>query len=899
MGNRGIRGDFKGNSDFGGRIGSQEAYLLSEGGFYPTFVDTSITAVTNSSETSLLIKSAGTQGGNNTSFDDSSNSDHTITRGGNTTTQSFTPNHPGGYSAFFDGTNDFIEGPSVDLLGSGAFTVECWVHILSNGTTYTDAFLAQYQTNNKLIFGVKADVVRVWMAGSEVRVGTININNNGWHHVALVRDAGNSCQLYVDGVADGAAFNNGTDFSTSLENFEIGSWDNGSGSDLHGYIRDLRVVKGTAVYTTAFTPPTEALTAIDGTSLLACHSPVFRDGSTNEHTLTVNGNVKLERFGPYDYEPYSAASHGSSAYLDGTGDYLKYNPGADIAFGTGDFTVEFWVYHTTAPGANAIFDTRGGGTANWGLFRDSTNGGRIQWYTGSSNTYSTGTNKWSAQNTWIHIAYCRSGTTGYFFINGELLNTQTDSTNYSTSSTETTIGARYSQDTLFLQGYLSNIRIVKGTAVYTAAFTPPTSALAKIDGTTLLLNTEPNIYGAADGEWPITLAGNAQTWTAETKNASNSIYFDGTDDAVYVSHQEGLDLPGDFTVEAWIHPLTLSGNRMLFDTYTSGGSGSWQLYWRSIGTSLAWYDTSAGSVISQDTDGSRISTDQWYHVAATRNNDTLELWVDGVRVDADNYSTDLSHSNDLSLGLQKATSTNDFHGYMEDARITKGLSRYPFIPTRTTLTSDDNTSLLVAHTDSVVDGSSNGHTISGNSPTVSNFAPFGTMKSLQFDGVNDQIIAPAAAFDRDADYTIECWYYVETGNYMQFINSRNRKAADGINVSVGTSGTLFFGVGRDNVDAWDLTHTSTKTWNNAWHHFSMTYDASAKRYRIFFDGSQYYTNTVSYHPGSLNAVINIGCGDSMNSGANGYSTGYLSNYRISNFIRYTNSFTPPTTELTA
>ena len=160
------------------------------------------------------------------------------------------------------------------------------------------------------------------------------------------------------------------------------------------------------------------------------------DASSFGRTITQGGNISSSAFTPY-------APGGYSAQFDGTGDYLTFNPGADIAFGTGDFTVEAWVYHTAALGALAIIDTRGGGTANWVLYRDVSNGGRIQWYNGSSNTYSTGTDKWSAQNEWLHIVYCRSGTTGYFFINGELLNTQTDSTDYSTSSTETTIGARY------------------------------------------------------------------------------------------------------------------------------------------------------------------------------------------------------------------------------------------------------------------------------------------------------------------------------------------------------------------------------------------------------------------------------------------------------------------------
>ena len=253
--------------------------------------------VLNSNHTTLLATATGTSDNNN--ITDSSSNNHSITVSGDTHAGTFSPYRSGGYSTYFDGTGDFLEGPAVDLLGSGAFTLECWAYIYSTTSGYTDAFLAQYQSNQKFIFGVKSDVLRVWMSGSEVLVGTTNIIG-GWHHFALVRDSNNNCQVYIDGNAEGSSFSNSTDFSSSLENFEIGSWDNGANSSLDGYITDLRIVKGTAI-TPPSGGPTERLEAVTNTSLLTCHLPYIADGSTNGHSITINGSTSTKPFSPYDY----------------------------------------------------------------------------------------------------------------------------------------------------------------------------------------------------------------------------------------------------------------------------------------------------------------------------------------------------------------------------------------------------------------------------------------------------------------------------------------------------------------------------------------------------------------------------------------------------------------------
>ena len=109
----------------------------------------------------------------------------------------------------------------------------------------------------------------------------------------------------------------------------------------------MRVINGTALYTENFTPSTQPLTAISGTSLLTCQSNTFVDNSTNNFAVTAAGNSKPTTFAPFavtysSRQSYTPAVFGGSMYFDGTGDYLNSSNSA-FAMGTGSFTWETWL----------------------------------------------------------------------------------------------------------------------------------------------------------------------------------------------------------------------------------------------------------------------------------------------------------------------------------------------------------------------------------------------------------------------------------------------------------------------------------------------------------------------------------------------------------------------------
>ncbi len=162
-------------------------------------------------------------------------------------------------------------------------------------------------------------------------------------------------------------------------------------------------------------------------------------------------------------------------YFDGTGDYLYANSSAsNAAFGTGDFTVEFWLYTAAGSTTYNLLDWRPTSTngsyltvyLDAGVPKVAVNGSNV--ITGGAGISAT---------TWTHVAVCRSGTSTKMFINGtQSGSTYTDSTNYIGVANRPAIGGGGYDTASTLNGYIDDLRVTKGYARYTSNFTAPTAA---------------------------------------------------------------------------------------------------------------------------------------------------------------------------------------------------------------------------------------------------------------------------------------------------------------------------------------------------------------------------------------------------------------------------------------
>ena len=638
-----------------------------------TFNLTFITNIVNSKYTTFLSK-ADTAGTDNQV--DASASAHAITESGPITSTAFSPYHPGGYSTYFDGSGDNITISNFAMAGDVTF--EFWFYQdVAQSTSYRCMLGAStYGGSSPFTLYTYGSNVAIWLAAS----GGPHINGAftafTWHHMAMVRNSG-TWTLYIDGVSTGTSTSSGSyDFAATTD-WRFG--ENHSGSyDWKGYIRDARFVNGTAVYTSAFTPPTEPLTAITNTELLTCHLPYIADGSTNGHAITINGNTRNKRIGPYDYVVYSKADHGGSVYFDDAANtYMVTGPNnhADFGMGTGDWTVEMWIWvpsgYTQAN--NYIVDIG----ANGLIFRLINNKFT---YTNSTLGFSgdlltTGAD--FTNDTWHHMAVCRISGTVKMYMNGKLTATETDT--HSSSSEKVWFG-RYGGGVSYqYTGYVSDLRIVKGTGVYTSNFTPPTQPLTAITNTVLLTCTNKNdIWDVANGKRINRIGTGPTVSNTQRKFASSSaLYFAGSTGNYLLKDLGETIGTRDFTAEAWVYPTTTGaqhvfqisnqtdGHQVITSQNTQVGIGLNNGFWRygTTGWNYGYVHTTTAVVVNT-----------WHHVAYVRTGGYSKLYLNGTEIhsnaDTSNYSARY-----LAYGVGHQ-SNNMWSGYTQGLRIDIGYARY-------------------------------------------------------------------------------------------------------------------------------------------------------------------------------------------------------------------------------
>ena len=131
---------------------------------------------------------------------------------------------------------------------------------------------------------------------------TGHMTRNAWHHVAYTR-SGNDLRIFLDGQIVGSATESGSFFNNSDDDVGVGSASGESASDpITGWISNLRIVKGSAVYTAAFTPPEAPLTNITNTKLLCAQDTTsFLNGgqpilNTTASGITTESGIRKDIF---------------------------------------------------------------------------------------------------------------------------------------------------------------------------------------------------------------------------------------------------------------------------------------------------------------------------------------------------------------------------------------------------------------------------------------------------------------------------------------------------------------------------------------------------------------------------------------------------------------------------
>jgi len=199
-----------------------------------------------------------------------------------------------------------------------------------------------------------------------------------------------------------------------------------------------------------------------------------------------------------------------SVRFNGNQDDLQLSPSSDFNFGTGDYTIEAWVYPTEFGRSQAIFTVHNSDStvAAGKFYLRSTN--KFSYW--SQNLQATSSTTYT-ESKWYHVALVNNSGTQTIYVDGTSQATATYSSGFGSDDFVVHIGRNAANNTQSFNGYISNIRVTKGTALYTSTFTPPTTRLIRRSDTVLLAcNSASNVLNEETGKV-------IQSVTASTNNS--------------------------------------------------------------------------------------------------------------------------------------------------------------------------------------------------------------------------------------------------------------------------------------------------------------------------------------------------------------------------------------------
>ena len=635
------------------------------------------------SNTKVLLNFDRTGG---TDIEDSSNfgggNGYKVTPSGDVSIKA-TPFGDGKSAMYFDGTNDkLVTAGNADfnLDGGEEFTIEFWINPANTSNKNILAIksgnnagrgLELSVVSNRLYSNISPDNSNWSILDSYITDAGV-YKANEWQHIAITMSRGetsydhgryrffhNGVLVKDTGPASATDFINGTNSHFII----LGQGFNDSGNFFEGYIDEFRYIKGTtsngsgAVYTSNFTVPTSRLTEITNTKLLI-HSDQIGTNKGNRYEMTYTGGIN-------EVHNQSPFTNGGSWLLDGSNDYITLPTAVDRVpwnFGTGDFTLEYWI-RPTGSGTHWSYNIGNGLATAWEIEEASN---EITFRYSGSGSYAAITHQTSISQggTWYHIAIVRISGTTHIYLDGTKSSTGA-STNFNLGQSDGSnleIGRDRHNANTYTAAHITGIRVTKGLGIYTANFTKPTSAPTKTwsAATGIAANSDESkiSYLVTGDEFyfadsattgtthTITPTGSihsqghkgvapALTWPASGKaTGSSGVYFDGSSDYLELSHASALGT-GKFTIDFWLkfnrrdstgNYIPIMGNQQ--STGTSN-TGYFNINLKKVGVAHNFYvyeDT------TQNDSGHAVDDDQWHHCMVTRNADSyLELWVDGTR----------------------------------------------------------------------------------------------------------------------------------------------------------------------------------------------------------------------------------------------------------------------------
>jgi len=414
----------------------------------------------------------------------------------------------------------------------------------------------------------------------------------------------------------------------------------------------------------------------------------FIDNSTNSYPILHNGTPSQGSFNPY--------AKNWSVYFDGSS-YLSIPNSTSygttgLGLGSNNFTIEGWVYFNSVASGQQLIGHSG---FAW-KFQLSALGTLSCYLSSNGSSFNIGTITVGtvAVGQWYHVALVRSGSTFTTYLNGVAGGSTTNASSLYAYTTDLRIGY---VDASYFNGYISNIRILNGTAFYTAPFTPAISPLPLVTNTLLLTCSNSIWDDVSNYNWTIVSNGNpavkkfspfSNFGSYNTTLVGGSAYFNGTTDYLTIGTTSTNNTPNwtylhdgttDYTIEGWIYPITTASNIGLIGTSDISNSSVPGMQLQVNGGSFDWVAVNGTNYTIVQSGKNTIKPNAWNHIACTfaSSNKTTNLYINGYRTTTTATTTSsftaTSASYPLTIGRYAVSTINSYTVYMSNLRILKGV----------------------------------------------------------------------------------------------------------------------------------------------------------------------------------------------------------------------------------
>jgi Concanavalin A-like lectin/glucanases superfamily len=609
----------------------------------------------------------------------------------------------------------------------------------------------------------------------------------------------------------------------------------------------------------------------DGTN--GAQNNTFLDSSTNNFTITRNGNTTQGSFSPY----------GTlwSNYFDGTaGTYLS-GPTSSIPAGT--FTVSFWVYPTAFVTGRVIF-AQGSGSNNTLVLR---------YYDTAGDLTISQNGVWASivgpinLNSWNYITLSKNSSNDYLMtINGEDQGS-VGNTAVPIQTSPFNIGAQNGANVF--SGYISNF---KTTNVATAQgnITLPTTPATATTGTKLLTCQSNRFIDNSTNNATITVNGTPQvqrfspfnpTSAYSTSVIGGSMYDPG---GTYLttSSTSSIATNGDFTVEGWFNLSAYPSNSNIvivsadLSIIAVQNNGQFSTYMPSSG----W--VSHGP----------FRLNQWNYCVVQRSGGTVSSYLNGTRLDTYSASEGWTYNTLDSLVGQSNVKQVGYYSNIRISNIARYSGTTMTVPTAPT-TSDGNTTFLLNMTNAGIPDlamQNNLQTV-GSAQVSTSVKKFGT-GSLSFGDSNYLTFPTNNTFlFGTADFTIEFWMYpTDINTSLQSLFSFRNPTVNNFEVRMDNPGQLQVHFGGSLV----FNASTNISSNNTWNYVALC--RSNGTLRLYLNGTSVGSTSTTYNANQVATTPTIG-----GAGAAGdwWYYGYIDDFRVtSGYARYSGAtMTVPTAAL--